>query len=207
MNGTFQFFDHPFRHWVLDDAFPCSLIEGALAEWPTQSSPHWHLYDSASSHKLGTKDVGRLPPACRMLFDRICCLDVHKITGMTGLFPDFTAHGAGLHWIPEGGFLNPHLDSSVHPTTKWHRRLSACLYLNSLSDESGTLELYDIDLERVKLIPTKANRLVLFECTDYSYHGVPSRIHDSCGRKSIASFFWSRNSPNSGEIRTQAEFV
>ena len=197
----------PFPHWVIDDAFPSPLVEAAIVEWPAADWPHWHLYDGATARKRATKDIDRLTPACRMLFDSICSLDVPLLTGVSGVFPDFTAHGAGMHWIPSGGHLGVHRDSARHPTTGWWRCLSACLYLNTV--EGGDLRLYESDGKTLAAsVPARRNRLVLFSCGEDSFHGVPSPVDDPAGRKSIAAFFWSLERP--GDVdgdRTAADFI
>ena len=205
-----QTFEEPFRHWIIDNAFPYSLIEAALVEWPDESWQHWHKYDSADAIKFGTRDPQRLPEACRELYHRLCCLDVTEMLGVLGVFPDFAGYGAGMHWIPQGGHLSVHRDASVHPITGWKRRLSVCLYLDD-QYEGGTLDLFEADGKTLKVaIRTRPNRLVIFESGEDSYHGVPTGVTEPGGRKSIAAFFWSVVRPEwatAESIRKQAEFV
>ena len=199
--------NNPFGCWVVDGAFSPGLVEAARVEWPAEDWPYWHRYNSKEARKLATRDPDRLPPACRILFNQMAGFDVLGETGMHGLFPDLTGYGAGLHWIPQGGHLSVHLDSSRHPTTGWYRRLSACLYLDH-QGSGGTLNLYsNRGRELVQRIEPKPNRLILFETTDHAYHGVPDPVTEPDGRKSIALFFWSVESPASTGDRTQAEFV
>lgn len=199
-------FEKPFRHWLIENAFPESLIAAALVEWPDPAWPHWHRYDSAESRKLATRDPHRLPEACRIIYNRLCCLDVGSLLGVSSVFPDFSGYGAGLHWIPQGGHLSVHRDAARHPTMGWQRRLSVCLYLDDQHD-GGSLDLFESDGKtRAVQIAPKANRLVIFECGDDSYHGVPDMVTAPNGRKSIAAFFWSEGSTPVAE-RTQAEFV
>lgn len=195
----------PFRHWIAEDAFPPSLIEAALIEWPAADWPHWHKYESADSRKLATRDPDRLPVACRVLWERLCCLDVAGLIGVSDVFPDFGGYGAGLHWIPQGGHLSVHRDAAQHPTTGWQRRLSVCLYLDDQPD-GGSLDLFAADgVSRVVRVQPKANRLVIFETGEASYHGVPEPVTAADGRKSIAAFFWSQQPASVS--RTSAEFV
>ncbi len=193
----------PFRHWIIDDFIPRSLVNAALIEWPDSSWPHWHAYSDRNSVKFATKDISRLPPSAKLIFDRLCLLDACGITGIRDLFPDTTAHGAGMHWLPAGGRLGIHLDSASHPTTGWSRRLSATVYLTG--DESGDLVLCDNHGAESVRIPPFAGRLVIFETAESAYHGVPDVVAVDGGRKSIAAFFWSIG----GEVhsRKSAEFV
>ena len=193
----------PFRHWIIDDFVPRSVVNAALIEWPGQDWPHWHVYSDKYSRKLATKDISRLPPAASRIFERLAFLDVESITGIAGLFPDYTAYAAGMHWLPKGGRLGIHLDAAAHPATGWRRTLSACLYLTG--PESGDLVLCDSEAKESRRIAPQPGRLVLFECTDSAYHGVPDIVTCEGGRKSIAGFYWSLG--ESVVHRTSAEFV
>lgn len=197
--------DKPFRHWIADGFVPESLVNAAIVEWPSSEWPHWHYYNGRDAVKYATKDVLRLPHSCRLIFDAIASIDVCSITGIHGLFPDTTGYGAGMHWIPNGGHLGVHLDSASHPTAGWERRLSACVYLTD--SQSGKLGLYNSDgSELVTAIAPSPGRLVLFECTDISYHGIPGTIEEADGRKSIACFFWSSATGLQNMNRKSASF-
>lgn len=180
----------PYQHWIMDGVFPDSLITAALVEWPAIDWPHWHVYADPHSVKRATKDADRLPPACRYLFDALCAMDVGGITGLHGLFPDWSAYGAGLHHMSQGGHLGWHLDSDRHPATGWQRRLSCCLYLSDWhTGDGGELMLGRSPIEAVRSIEPRRNRVVLFETGATSYHAV-SQVAGTDGRHSIAAFFW-----------------
>lgn len=191
------------RHWVIDEFAPRSLVNAALVEWPSETWQHWHRYADNHATKFATKDVDRLPRACRMIFDRICELDVQRVTSLEGLFPDTNAYGAGMHWLPKGGRLGIHLDAATHPLTGWSRRLSASLYLTD--ETSGDLVLCDASGTEAERVEPQPGRLVLFETDATAFHGVPDVITAESGRKSIAAFFWSLTQPLNS--RTAAEFI
>lgn len=109
-----------------------------------------------------------------------------------GLVPDKTLHGAGLHMLMPGGFLDPHLDCDVHPVTGYRRAQNAILFLDDFStDWGGDLYLYDPDLSGwAKRITPKAGRMVVFDCDDKSYHGVPGPVCGPIPRRSIAVYWW-----------------
>ena len=198
-----MFSEKPFRHWILDNFIPPSMVSAALLEWPAPVWPYWHRYNDKTSKKYASKDILRLGPACLSIFNDICKLDICSLTGDPEIFPDFSGYGAGMHWIPEGGFLGMHLDTAKHPITEWRREYSACLYLTP--ESSGDLVLADnpefTDSHRVS---PKAGTLVVFECTDSSYHGVPEVVEYPGGRKSVAAFFWSTREVTA--TRTKADF-
>lgn len=196
----------PFAHWVVDDAFPDSLIDAALAEWPAEDWPHWHYYNDKNAKKRTTKDVDRLTPASRELFNMLARLDiVRDLQGLDvkGVFPDLTAYGAGMHWIPKGGSLGIHLDAAAHPLTGWRRRLSATLCLTT-DPHGGSLELCGPDKQSVQSVESRRNRLSIFECTDASWHGVTKPVTLEDGRKLITMFYWSLPEPGEDAPARQA---
>jgi len=193
----------PFPHWVIDDAFSASLVKAAEIEWPSEDWVHWHLYDTHTSRKFATKDIERLPPASKLLFNSMCSIDLVELTG-SDVFPDLSGYGAGLHWVPKHGYLERHLDSNIHPLTGWTRKYSMCLYLHDVDGGGDLIFENEGRSESVSITPT-ANRLVIFECTEHSYHGVPGVIQDERGRKSIACFFWSLKQ-ETFSVRTSAQF-
>ena len=195
--------ESPFRHVIVDDWAEPELVRAADAEWPEPYWPHWHRYNNG---KLATKDSLRHPPACAELIRRMLCLPVSELLGIDGTFGDWHCHGGGLHALPPGSSLGLHLDSDHHPLTGWVRACNAVLYVNPVWDEEcgGEFELWDAGGDHcVRQIAPRFNRLVLFEPSDCSWHGVaPVRGEES--RKSLAVFFWRHGA--CPRRRTQAQF-
>lgn len=189
-------FTTPFRHWIADDWAPPALVRAADAEWPDDRWLYWHRYESADARKLGTRDPDRLPPACRKLCERIAEIDIDRELGIAGTFPDTSLYGGGMHALCSGGHLNVHLDGDHHTLTGWRRRLSVMLYVNPRWEPSwgGALELWPSEdgVSAVSIAPL-FNRLVIFECGDSAFHGVPRPVHCPVGeqRRSLAVFFYS----------------
>ena len=106
--------------------------------------------------------------------------------------PDISRHGAGLHMLPVGGFLDPHLDCDRHPSTGYRRAQNAILFLDDFLPEwGGDLHLYDPDLSgNGTRITPKAGRVVVFDCGDESYHGVPGPVCGPIPRRSLAVYWW-----------------
>lgn len=199
----------PFRHTVIDNFAPASLVRAAAMEWPRDDWPHWHKYRDLDSVKLATRDCHRFPPACAELLRLMSSLDVEPAAGYP-VFPDFLYHAGGLHAMPRDGHLQVHIDALTHPCRDWSRRLNAILFVHQEweSDWGGELVLRSAMAERetqVSIEP-KFNRLVLFEVTPRSWHGVPTPITCPEGvlRKSLAAYWWSEGSRSD---QTKASFA
>ena len=112
----------------------------------------------------------------------------------------------------KGSYQHVHSDAVIHQENGLHKRLSVILYLNKTWSEElgGCLELWDDEMTHCvhKILP-KYNRLVIFECTEYSYHGVPETIklksEDDMRKSLIFSYMSKPIKGNSG--RKRAKFV
>jgi hypothetical protein len=186
---------NPFRHWVIDGWADVSNVVLPVPEWP-----HWIRYHSAFEQKRTCERPDLLPSRLRSLIDLMRSAEtgeeIEKMTQMYGIGADQDLRGGGLHVTDPGGFLGVHLDYQIHPLRNLERRLNAVLFLNPLWDNSwgGALELWNSDASRavVKIYPAPG-RLVLFECGDESYHGVPAPLACPEGvcRATIATAFLS----------------
>lgn len=152
------------------------------AAWPWNAN--WLRYDSPGECKLTLRDSipETLSDALRWL-DTLC---------PAGLVTDISRHGAALHMLPVGGFLDPHLDCDRHPATGYRRAQNAILFLDDFLPEwGGDLHLYDSDLSgKATRITPKAGRVVVFDCDDESYHGVPGPVVGPIPRRSLAVYWW-----------------
>jgi len=88
----------------------------------------------------------------------------------------------------------------LHPIFQLDRRLNMIVYLNQHWQEEygGHLELWNRDMTRceAKVLPVW-NRTVVFNTTDFSYHGHPAPLccPDSTTRKSISLYYYSNGRP------------
>jgi hypothetical protein len=160
---------------IVTDGFYLPLCRAAAATWPAPDWPHWHLYQTADSHKRATKDPDRLTPACRRLLQEMAVL-----TCPDGTFPDLDLHGAGMHWLQEGGYLARHRDGEVHPLTGWYRRWNAILFVSEC--EGGELVV-----DGQEPLQPRVGRLVTFDSQ------IPHEVRPVTGgkRKSLSLFWWS----------------
>lgn len=188
----------PVRHIVIDDAMPAELVRACKATWPRGDWSGWHLYDSEHARKLATTHPSSITRSSAALLNRMAELPVSGWFGETRAFPDLDLHGAGMHELPVNGFLARHRDAEVHPVLPWSRRLSAVLMLDFCKDGEGSLCLGETQ------IMSRANRLVIFECSEQAWHEVrPTRTR----RRSLALFWWSEIAAPKSQMRTRAEFA
>ena len=150
--------------------------------WPW--SGQWLRYDSLGECKLALRvGIRRELAVALEWLDTLC---------PAGLVADLTRHGAGLHMMPVGGFLDPHLDCDRHPATGYRRAKNAILFLDDFEpDWGGDLCLYSADLSgECQRVTPKAGRVAIFDCDDASYHGVPGPIVGPIPRRSLAVYWW-----------------
>lgn len=116
------------------------------------------------------------------------------------IIPDPHFLGGGIHEIKSGGLLKIHADFCRHSETNLDRRINLLIYLNEDWRESygGHLQLWDKDMKtcQKKILPI-FNRIVVFNTTDFTYHGHPDAV--TCppnrSRKSVALYYYSNGRP------------
>jgi hypothetical protein len=194
----------PFPHIIIDGFLPVNVCEKLLAEFPAPWQIEWKRFDSAKNKKLGSIEVDDLGDYIRDIlyeFNSPAALNfLEVLTGIGGLVPDPHFEGGGLHQIERGGFLHVHADFNLHPKLRLDRRINLLLYLNKdwREEYGGELELWDRDMSRcVKKIPPIFNRCVIFNTTDWSYHGHPEMLKcpSHITRKSLAIYYYSHGRP------------
>lgn len=195
----------PFPHAVLDDFLPADVAAEAAAAFPGANDIEWDLYtDGGRTLKRTTDDEAKMPPALRQLVGQCnsgaMIRFLETLTGITGLVADPTLAGGGLHRIEAGGFLDVHADFNHHPHLDLDRRINVLLYLNPGWDPAwgGALELWDRSMQRCeRSIEPVLNRCVVFDTTDSSFHGHPSKL--ACppeqARCSLAFYYYSNGRP------------
>lgn len=194
----------PFPHVVIDNLFPAGMLEQVLAGFPAPDGIQWRQFDSDTERKLGYWHTSRLDP---YVWDFLQAMNappmldfLEKLTGIDGLIPDPYFGGAGLHQILPGGFLKVHADFNIHPKLRLDRRLNMLVYLNKDWQDAwgGHLELWDRDVSHCyERIAPVFNRTVVFNTTDFSYHGHPHPLQcpDGESRKSLSFYYYTNGRP------------
>lgn len=198
----------PFRHVVIDGFLEPGFAARLLAEFPAFERGNAVNEAGEVGSKSVVEKIRRISPGYAALDDLVrspAFLDlVSRITGIPGLLYDPWYFGGGTHENRDGQDLDPHVDFNRHPIENWHRRLNLIVYLNrEWEDEwGGCLALHSdprSEDDRQVLVTPLFNRCVIFETTEWSWHGfsriaLPEDRRDRT-RKSIALYFYSRERP------------
>ncbi len=200
----------PFPHVVIDGFFDARFSERLIREFPPFDR-------GASTNEFGERGGKATVEDLRGLGGSFLEVDdlfrspefatlIGGITGMDALLYDPDYIGGGTHENLPGQDLDPHIDFNYHPKTAWHRRLNLIVYLNPEWEEAwgGSLELH-LDpwlppaQDRLKRIAPLANRAVLFETSERSWHGfqaiMPPPQRPWLSRRSLALYMYTRERP------------
>ncbi len=186
----------PWPHVVLDGLIDPSLIAAAEAQ-ELGRALELKVHKGNRMVKAESPDVhGR---AAHEILDALLTPQfvafLEKLTGITGLDPDPSHYWAGIHVSPPGTSQVLHRDFRLHPTTGLFHRVNVLIYLNSdwKEEYGGELELWPADRSACsKRVVPDAGRVVIFETTPTSFHGLPDPVHCPQGRArlSLASFYY-----------------
>lgn len=194
----------PFPHVVIDNFLPESLLDSILDEFPQVNSIDWQKFDNTAEKKLASQHELQMGDMTRLLLYQLnssVFVDfLENLTGINGIVPDPHFIGGGLHQIERGGYLKMHVDFNRHDRLRLDRRLNLLIYLNKnwQEDYGGYLEFWDRKMSQCekKILPI-FNRCVVFNTTDFSYHGHPEPLTCPEGqtRKSLALYYYTNGRP------------
>jgi Rps23 Pro-64 3,4-dihydroxylase Tpa1-like proline 4-hydroxylase len=200
----------PFRHVVIDEFLEPDFCRRLLAEFPAFDREHARNEMGAVGGKAVFQNLPQLGPSYAqldaLLRSRKFLWFVSQITGISDLRYDKEYIGGGTHENLNGQDLDPHVDFNYHPKTQLHRRLNLIVFLNPewREDWGGALELHvnpwlPPEEDSVKTIVPMANRCVIFETTESSWHGF-KRINlpedkRNLSRRSVAVYYYTKKRP------------
>lgn len=194
----------PYPHICMDHVFNPMLLAGIAAGFPELGNANGQQFKNPNELKLASKGEELFSPELKgflgFLNSPVFLELLTILTGIEGLVPDPYFWGGGLHEIRKGGFLKIHADFNKHPKLNLDRRINLLIYLNDNWEESygGHFELWDTKMEHCveKILPVM-NRMVVFNTTDYAYHGHPEPLTcpDNRSRRSIALYYYTNGRP------------
>lgn len=198
----------PFRHVVIDGFLAPDYAQRLLEDFPPFDPAHARNEAGDIGNKAVVERIRGLGPDWAALDDLVrspaFLALIGRITGIPDLRYDPWYFGGGTHENRHGQDLDAHVDFNRHPIERWHRRLNLIVYLNPEWDPSwgGCLELHSDprrDDDRVVSIAPLFNRAVIFETTEWSWHGFPPIVlppdRRDLSRKSIALYFYTDERP------------
>jgi len=203
----------PFRHVLIEPFFEPAALAVLLAQFPAFARGSTRSEDGSAGRKAVVERIAGLGGAYARLDALLQTrgfLDlIGRITSIPQLLYDPDYFGGGTHESLDGQELDPHVDFNRHPRTSWHRRLNLIVYLNPRWEDAwgGSLELFADPRQQpsaaaeMRLLTPLCNRAVLFETTDFSWHGFsrirlpPAQVEAGLSRRSLALYFYSSERP------------
>lgn len=181
--------DKPYEIWILDNFLLPEVPEKINSEWPDENDAIWF---KGIPHVEGEKNIleqgmfAISSPEKTPLFTGEVLHFFHtneftkfleNLTGREGLLSDSSWRWSGMRNMTSGSHQLIHSDARRHPGNGKRKELTALYYLNqdyNKDTDAGFLEIWNDEMtECVHKIEPKYNRLVVFACSDTSYHGVP----------------------------------
>lgn len=200
----------PFRHIAIDDFLDADYCAQLIDEFPAFDEKLAVNEDGVVGAKAVREQIRGIGPAFKAL-DELSKSEAFRdlvgdITSIAELHHDPHYFGGGTHENLHGQALDAHVDFNYHPITREHRRLNLIVYLNpEWRDEwGGSLQLHrdpylPPSQDEIKVITPLANRCVIFETNEYSWHGFPrielpeDKRHLS--RRSFALYYYTATRP------------
>lgn len=150
----------------------------------------WDRYENPFEKKYTLRDKNNLPKNCKKLFQSLISKNfIKQISNLveTELYIDETKNWNGVHKYKNGDYLDIHCDAGLHPTNNLKKHVTLGIYLSKdwKEENGGHLEIWEgesISKKHCKLkdcvdkILPEFNKLVLFNCTDSSWHGNPEPV-------------------------------
>jgi len=225
LDNDLNIINEPFNHIIIDNFLQDDYFDKVTKSLPNSTDNFWE-YMNPLEVKYALDRPEYMNDYIVNIFNVLShpkvIEKISNIFGIQDLEYDPYMNGAGLHYHPRNGRLNMHLDYEQHPILKdKQRRLNIIFYLNKSwkKEWNGSTDLWNYDMTECcfKSYPV-ANRVIIFETTENSWHGVPDKIlcPQEEFRKTLAFYYISpltskisksKTGANKTGYRTKATFV
>ena len=203
-NRDFLYSKEPFQHVIIDNVLPKELALSCLDGFPDRNDKSWENTsdeDIEIKKRSNWKSEFDIPDnildTVRIFNSSLFLTKLSEIFNIPKLIPDPYFTGGGLNITERGGLLDVHIDGNYHDASGLNRRLNVIFFLNSSwkSEWGGQFCLYDKEGNQCKkkILPN-FNRLLAFETSDISYHGLPEPLNcpEEVSRKSIILYYYTK---------------
>lgn len=177
----------PFPYGKMDNFLNSHFAFELQNEILTIPPEEWDRYNNPFEQKFTLRDKFKFPHYLQTLFNELTSEDfVSELSKMVGydLMLDTTRNFWGVHTYEPGDKLDIHVDAGLHPTLGLKKQVTLGIYLSyEWKEEYGChLEIWKGEncvnnntklIEKIDSIAPLFNRLILFSCNDYSWHGNP----------------------------------
>lgn len=179
----------PYPIWIVDNFLDESVAQQIKDDWLPNDAPQWNTtratvsgYDNILEKKmLSISKTENMPPFISSVCERFHSDEftdlISEITGINGLIKDTTMRWSGMRVMVAGSHQLIHSDARKHPENGLRKEITCLLYLNddyNKDRDEGCLEIWNDDMtKREHEIEPINNRMVIFQNSDTSYHGVP----------------------------------
>ncbi len=188
----------PFPHLVQDGVLDLDFAQVLQEEILSIDEKEWDVCIDPFETKRLLRKKATIPPNCLRLFQTLQSPEfIAQLSEITGykLISDEQKYYWGIHKFEDGDYLDIHVDAGVYKNSL-KKRLTLGLYLSKdwKEENKGCFELWSGDnsskddaklIKREISVLPKFNRLVLFDCNDYSWHGAPEAVVCKNGEKRI----------------------
>jgi Rps23 Pro-64 3,4-dihydroxylase Tpa1-like proline 4-hydroxylase len=180
----------PFPHLVIENILPESFAFDLQNEILNIPKENWDRYQNPFENKYTLRDKNKFPRHLSRLFGFLSSdhfvSHLSEVVG-TKLYLDPTKNWWGVHTYDNGDFLDIHVDAGQHPVNNMKKHITLGIYLSKdwKEENGGHLELWSGDSStnddakiyecKIKVLPS-FNKLILFTCNDYSWHGNPEPV-------------------------------
>jgi hypothetical protein len=189
----------PFPYGIEDGVIEEKFAKDLQAEILAIPREAWDRYSNPFEDKFTLRDKYNFPPLLTAFFKELeSDTMVETLSHICGhqLYLDPTRNFWGVHTYNSGDKLDIHVDAGLHPVTKQKKKLTLGFYLsyNWTKDCGCELEIWKGEnaasndaklIEKITSIAPMFNRMILFTCNDYAWHGNPLPVHSSGDAKRI----------------------